>query len=600
MSNPITNIAGTPRVAIHIPEVVDAPRSPVVPTSPRFEEPARPLKERHVAVNTAFSGLTSRITELAVFQILTTLFFLPTEEKGFGQILKNHGPDFDVAFDHYLQANANPVAYWMIRSIKPMIQYCLTAIFSNSFEQIKHFAIHELDALVTDETKKAYIVRLVKDFINISAQFSDLKKQVAQDEHTFSKAIDLQHDAFLLRLFEGDAPASTLPASKRAQNLVNNFYHDLAHVLMEAFHPRVDFGIEANMRRALVSIETKIAALSDKHSIVASFKRMFFIIYRNVITFIIENIVAPTGRFKNATLKNISHLFDGLLSFILQSSIDAFLQLFKDKRGFGLEIYQAINAAVRAESPAVEAAEVALGPQPETPITRDLGEISDQLIAFFKAAPTAESSIGSLATGLIDHVVGWGGDQVKQAVLSGYHAAFSPAKIEQTKEQLLAVLANVITGCKSGVEEVGANLPADEEYVANQEELRRETKEQTDRLGEFISGKVHALIDGYLRPAPTETVATAAAGSSSIWAWGGSMISSAMGAATRGARQVVSMASSLTTGKSPSELIGKDYATRKIVYVRDELLDPRTVKTITHVTIPIITGYIERQMTGIA
>lgn len=591
MSIPDVNLQA-PR-ALAIPEAgIEPPRSPVAPHSPVARE--RVIKP--LTIDSAFSDLTARITELAVFQILTTVFFLPTTSGGYGQILKAHGGSFEIAFDAYLRANTSPVGFWLIKGIKPIIQSCLSAVFNNSFSQVKNFSNEELRSLIRSDEKQLHLIRLIKSFITVAIDLNHQKLTLdSEDENTFKRACDLQHDQFLTELYHDLPQDADQPASIRAKKLVNEFYQELAHELLEAFHPRFDFKIEAKFRNALDSIEAKIAGLEGSPSSAAKIKKFFYTVYRNFIAFLLNHVVAPAGQFKNAVFKDFSHLFDRLLAFILESSISAFLELLKDQRGFSLDIYRGINSALSTPPTAEEAAALPLPVAIDTPISLELKEIVGNLMRFFKDAPTAETSLGSLATDLIDHVVGFGETQIKQAVVNSYRTLMSPANLEQTQTQALTVFAKIIKGCQSGVEEVGSNPPANEEYVRQQEALKTEIRRETDQIGRHISAKAHTVISDFL--APSEAAATAGAAQSSFWSGALSMASSAVGMVARGTRHVVSFTSRVAYGRTPTELIGHDYATKKLVYVKDALLDPRTVRTVTNVAIPLVTRYIQRQTT---
>jgi hypothetical protein len=596
MSIPDVNLQAPRAIALAIPEAgIEPPRSPVAPHSPVARE--RVIKP--LTIDSAFSDLTARITELAVFQILTTVFFLPTTSGGYGQILKAHGGSFEIAFDAYLRANTSPVGFWLIKGIKPIITSCLSVVFNNSFSQVKNFSKEELRSLIRSDEKQLHLIRLIKSFINVAIDLNHQKLTLdREDENTFKRACDLQHDQFLTELNRDLPQDADQPASIRAKKLVNEFYQELAHELLEAFHPRFDFKIEAKFRNALAAIEAKIAGLEGSPSSAAKIKKFFYTVYRNFIAFLLNHVVAPAGQFKNAVFKDFSHLFDRLLAFILESSISAFLELLKDQRGFSLDIYRGINSLLSTPPTPPTAEEAAALPLPvavDTPISLELKEIVGNLMRFFKDAPTAETSLGSLATGLIDHVVGYGETQIKQTVVSIYRTLMSPANLEQTQTQALTVFAKIIKGCQSGVEEVGSNPPANEEYMREQEALKTEIRRETDQIGDHISEKAHTVISDFL--APSEAAATAGAAPSSFWSGAFSRASSAVGMVARSTRHVVSFASRVAYGRTPTELIGHDYATKKLVYVKDALLDPRTVRTVTNVAIPLVTHYIRRQTT---
>lgn len=427
----------------------------------------------------ALEGVISRTVEISIYFTLCTIFKInPDLNQGYAGLIRNR--TFEEGLNLFLKENLSKPLYLFAVPLAFVLDKMFQLIMGSIFSQVLDFSKKEIEGLLSDNPEKRilllqFLSQKVRSFINIH------HARNLQDE-TLTRTLRDEHG------IESEDIRSM-------SDISTDFYKSLSHILIEAFFPKINLGIEASINNAINSLYAMRESASTDNVFILILKEVFLVQLLFLLEKTNDYIIKPCGKLSDLLMKSISHKFSGIVEAIVISSLSSLPNQLEANRGYQLEIQTALNDLFGA----TDAGTIEDARSHQEPLTSVSDEektllrgIQNNILGLFTGMQVPSGLLGSASRYAIDSALSTDklGNFLNPQIVEKYRQNFN--------SDTLGKLASLsIVKLKESLENLGMPNPtvlSDEEYTTQLE--AKETE---------FSANLQDLLDNFYRT----TVATA-------------------------------------------------------------------------------------------
>jgi hypothetical protein len=517
----------------------------------------RPMQA--LSLKQSFDGFVDKCIDISLFETICLIFGISNEEFGFGDLIKQ-GP-FSKSFDTFLQEKLSMPTYVLACTLIPIIQFFAKIFIQNSFDQVHAFLNREIADLCQKSRKRTQLLEFVAEKIDSIFQLE--KKSIESGQVEIS---DRKLEAFI-------KDASLIPVDDNTpiDDVIETSIKNLSLIIVSAFHPKMDLGIEDALKSTIASLSSTIERWDQSHNYFVQFLNGCLKILKTVIKFFTDFVVVPLREMRDARIEVLCHFFmDNLMKSIVSGSLEGLFGFIEKEYGFDADIQKLINDLI----------------DPKLLLTVGSGIIEEKHYAF-TAADDEKASLKKLYKTIVNYISHLNTPQSLTGNLVGNGTNAVLTRLEQfvgdlisesyqehfTADTLSKIFSKTIEGSTRAIDVIGLH-----EETANPtvQERKIESLNQAfvPKLTTFLNELYHQLV--------TEPVARGSA----------SFLGACALRVTSAAHGSVNFFGRMIYNRTAEDSVAENYITPRLKKVKKLLLDPRILKVIILSTLPSATNHL--------